>query len=561
MAIPHPDNYKSLDGSAHSHPAKHQKLDPAAGNELVTVTLVVRRRPGHSRLRELSDFSPASRAAGPALSHTQFAAAYGADPRELDQVAAFARTHNLVVLETDPARRTVIVRGPVAAINRAFAVELHNYQSPRGHYRGHDGPAALPGDLADRVEAVVGLDNRPVRARHYSSAAGKPSSDPPATKPLTPQQVAQLYGFPPGNGAGQTIGIFEMEVAGVPAGYTAQDLAKTMHAFGMKPPTPVNVSIDGFTSSGVSDPETGLDITVAGAIAPGAEIAVYFTGSDTQSVLHAVQSMIHPRPAEPHPTVISISYGWGPDDASADSFSPQEYTQLDKLFQDAANLSITVLAASGDFGAFIENPARAQASYPATEPWVIACGGTTIGNVQGTAFEEYVWNDIGKAGPRATGGGVSARFPLPDYQKAVRVPQRLGSNQAGRGIPDIAGNASENSGYTQFIDGRPQPIGGTSAVAPLYAGLIARINANLGHSVGFINPLLYSLAASAFRDVAGSHGPANNSFGRVIGYPARAGWDACTGLGSAKGVALQNGLKAAHAAHQGPAAALVVRQH
>jgi len=130
------------------------------------------------------------------------------------------------------------------------------------------------------------------------------------------------------------------------------------------------------------------------------------------------------------------------------------------------------------------------------------------------------------------------------------VPQRLGSNQTGRGIPDIAGNASENSGYIQFIDGRPQPVGGTSAVAPLYAGLIARINANLGHSVGFINPLLYSLAASAFRDVAGSHGPANNSFGRVIGYPARAGWDACTGLGSAKGIALQNGLKAAFAAHQ-----------
>jgi kumamolisin len=253
--------------------------------------------------------------------------------------------------------------------------------------------------------------------------------------------------------------------------------------------------------------------------------------------------MIHPRGAEPQPTILSISYGWGPDDASADSFSAQEYTQFSGLFQDAANLSITVFVSSGDTGAFVENATQAQTSYPATEPWVIACGGTTIGAVKGTSFDEYVWNDIGAAGPRATGGGVSARFALPDYQKKAGVPKSLHSKQAGRGIPDIAGNASENSGYVQFINGRSQPVGGTSAVAPLYAGLIARINANLGHAAGFINPTLYALAVSGFRDVAAAAGPADNSFGRVTGYPAHAGWDACTGLGSVRGTALQNGLK------------------
>ena len=118
-------------------------------------------------------------------------------------------------------------------------------------------------------------------------------------------------------------------------------------------PTPIDVSVDGVTNSGTSDGETGLDITVASAIAQGAQIAVYFTGGDTQGIIHALQSMIHPSAGAPTPAILSISYGWGPDDETAGSFSDQEYTQIDQLFQDAANLSITVLVSSGDSGAFI----------------------------------------------------------------------------------------------------------------------------------------------------------------------------------------------------------------
>ena len=226
---------------------------------------------------------------------------------------------------------------------------------------------------------------------------------------------------------------------------------------------------------------------------------------------------------------------------------------MGQLFQDAANLSITVLVSSGDSGAFIESETLAQTSYPATEPWVIACGGTTIGNISGAAFDEYVWNDTGRAGPGATGGGVSDRFAPPAYQSSVGLPKRISTNKPGRGIPDIAGNASENSGYPQFINGQSQAVGGTSAVAPLYAGLMARVNANLGFSVGFLNPTLYALAASAFRGVDGPPGPANNSFGQVEGYPAGAGWNACTGLGSVKGTVLQNNLQAAHSSSSQPA--------
>jgi kumamolisin len=539
-----PRGFVVLKGSSHPHPKDHTKLRATSGTQLATVTLVLRRRPDGQKPQQLKEFSAAP-GAPRALARADFAKAQGADPDDINKVEGFARDNGLDVVESHEARRTVILRGPVAALNKAFAVKLQDYKSSRGDYRSHDGAVNIPASLSGIVTAVVGLTNRQVNARRYSTAARQNFADPPNTNPLTPQQVAALYNFPPGDGAGQTIGIYEMETQDGPAGYTVADLTATMHAFGgnLAVPKPTDVPVDNVRNSGASDGETGLDITIASAIAPGAKIAVYFTGGTAQSIFHAMQAMIHPDPGDPEPTIISISYGWGPDDPSADSFSDSQYTELGKLFQDAATLKITVLVSSGDSGAFIASGTQAQASYPATEPWVLACGGTTAGNINGASFDEYVWNDTGRAGPGATGGGVSARFVLPDYQKKAGVPKKLGTKKSGRGIPDISGNASENSGYMQFINGKPQAVGGTSAVAPLYAGLIARINANLGRPVGFINPILYNLAGNTFRDIVGAPGPANNSFGRVTGYPAGTGWDACTGLGSVKGTALQNALK------------------
>ena len=544
-------DYKPVKGTEHKHPAGHTALKPTGDAEPVTATLVLRRRENGANLRKLEDFTPQSKASQKHISPSDFDAAHGADPKEMEEVAEFAKSHGLTVVESHAGRRSVVVSGSASAINKAFGVELHDYDSPRGKYHGHTGPVNLPGQLAASVEAVIGLDNRRVPAQHFSTARRQNPADPTNTKPLTPMQVAQLYNFPAGNGAGQTIGIYEMETADsqgnpVPAGYTVQDLTGSIKAFGgnLKVPQPIDVSVDGVKNSGVSDGETGLDITVAGAVAQGAKIAVYFTGGTSQSILHALQAMIHPTAGQPQPSILSISYGWGPDDESADSFSDQEYTQLDQLFQDAANLSITVLVSSGDSGAFIGSETQAQTSYPATEPWVTACGGTTIGSVNGTTFTEYVWNDTGAAGPGATGGGISAHFTtIPSFQANAKLPKRLGTNTVGRGIPDVAANASENSGYLQVIGGQPaQPVGGTSAVAPLYAGLIAIINANLGVPAGFLNPVLYS-AKGVSRDISSPPGPANNSYGRVTGYPANTGWNACTGLGAVNGTALENSLK------------------
>jgi kumamolisin len=544
--------YTLLKGSEHAHPDHHRSLSPTSGGETLTVTMIVRRKPSGPKMRSLEDFGTKNRAKPAASKHAAYANDHGADPHELEQVADFARSNGLNVVETNQARRTVVVSGSVTAINKAFDITLHDYDSPRGKYRGHEGSVGLPHALADIVEAVSGLDNRQVPAKHYAArhrSAG--SLDPPNTKPLTPQQVAQLYSFPTGNGAGQTIGIYEMQTSEGSAGYTAADIASTMQAMGgdLTPPTPTDVAVDGVGNAGVSDGETVLDVTVSSAIAQGANIAVYFTGGTTQNILHTLQRMIHPGSGDPVPTVISISYGWGADDENLDSFSAAEYTQIDQLFQDAANLGITVLVSSGDSGAFIETRKLAQASFPASDPWVLACGGTTIGNVSGSSFTEYVWNDTWQGGSGATGGGVSARYQPPSYQNSVELPKRIGSGASGRGLPDIAGNASVNSGYPLFLAGQSSgPIGGTSAVAPLYAGLVAVMNGNLGFPVGFINPTLYSASAGVFNSVSGPPGPADNSFNGTTGYPASAHWNACTGFGSVNGVALQNALQAARPA-------------
>ena len=286
---------------------------------------------------------------------------------------------------------------------------------------------------------------------------------------------------------------------------------------------------------------------MAAAIAPKATIAVYFAGGQTQNIIHALQEMIHPNAGQPAPTIMSISYGWGPDDPGADSFSDSEFTQISSLFEDAATNKITVFVSSGDSGARIEDPRQAQTSYPASDPWVTACGGTTIGNVSGSSFDEYVWNDTGAAGPRRHRRRRQRAVPGSSLSEAAsRCRSASGQVRPVEAFPTSRATPARIAAICRSSTAAEhRPVGGTSAVAPLYAGLIARINANLGHAVGFLNPKLYQLPASTFHDILGAPGPANNSMGHVIGYPAGPGWDACTGLGSVRGQALQAGLTAA----------------
>jgi kumamolisin len=223
-----------------------------------------------------------------------------------------------------------------------------------------------------------------------------------------------------------------------------------------------------------------------------------------------------------------MSWG-GPED----SYTGQALTSYDQALQDAKALGVTVCVASGDNGSSDgDTDGKAHVDFPASSPNVLACGGTSLQASNGVITSETVWNDGASGG--ATGGGVSETFPLPSYQANANVPVSVNSSQfAGRGVPDVAGDADPNTGYNVVVDGDSGVVGGTSAVAPLWAGLIARMNQARGSNAGFLNPLIYPLQATAFNDITQGNNGA---------YSAGPGWDACTGLGSPIGTALLQAL-------------------
>jgi kumamolisin len=262
-----------------------------------------------------------------------------------------------------------------------------------------------------------------------------------------------------------------------------------------------------------------LDIEVAGAIAPAAQIAVYFSPNTDQGFLDAVTTAIHDTTNKP--SVISISWG-GPES----SWTQQSLTAFDQAFQAAAAMGITVCVAAGDNGSSDgATDGSDHVDFPASSPYVLACGGTSIQASGNSITAETVWNDGAQGG--ATGGGISTFFPRPPYQEGLSAALTAGGTKplTNRGVPDTAGDADENTGYDVRVDGSNTVIGGTSAVAPLWAGLIARINGTNGHPVGYLNPMLYQ-NQSAFNDITqGNNGD----------FAAASGWDACTGMGTPNG--------------------------
>ena len=284
----------------------------------------------------------------------------------------------------------------------------------------------------------------------------------------------------------------------------------------------VAVSVDGGTNApgdpNGADGEVALDIQVAGSIAPGAKIAVYFAPNTDQGFIDAITTAVHDTTNQP--SVISISWG-GPESSWAQS----SVTALDDACQSAAALGLTITVASGDNGSSDGvSGGGNHVDFPASSPHVLACGGTELIGSGSTIASETVWNDGTQGG--ATGGGFSTLFPLPAWQTGAGI---AGS---GRGVPDVAGDAAPESGYNILVDGQQEVVGGTSAVAPLWAALVALINQKKGTPVGLVNAALYADASDFHDIVQGNNGA----------YKAAKGWDACTGLGSPNGVALAAAL-------------------
>lgn len=510
-----------------------------AGSERVQVSVLLRPKKSYGALRsspELTAVQPRKRTY---LSREEFANLYGADPKDVKKLEAFAHQYGLTVTQVDLARRTVMLAGTVSQLAEAFGANLTLSEHEGRTFRSRTGELTIPRALSGIVQGVFGLDNRRQarpRLRRRCENQQAIRAQAPSTS-YTPPQVAALYSFPAGStGAGECIGIVEFG-----GGYQQSDLQTYFSQLGLAEPSITAVSVDGVTNQpapgGESpDTEVDLDIEMAGAVAPGASIAVYFSDFTEQGWVDVITTAVHDSVHKP--SVISISWGY-PEGQS--TWTSQAMQAVSQAFQAAAAMGVTICVASGDNGSSDGvDDGLAHVDFPASSPYVLACGGTTLISSNGAISSETVWNDGAQGG--ATGGGISAVFPLPSWQTGAGVPASINpGHNTGRGVPDVASDADPNTGFQVFADGQQVVVGGTSASAPLWAGLIARLNQKLGKPVGFLNPLIYPAAVSgggAFRDITSG----NNDVSGLGGYSAGKGWDACTGWGSPVGSTLLKAL-------------------
>src|SRR6266568_813887 len=459
-------------------------------SERAEVTLVLRRR------AEL----PADVIEGPTvLTHDELAERYGADPADVNLVRQTMTSLGLEVTEVHPATRRIKVAGTLGELSRAF-----------------------------------GLDTRPQARAHFRPRAAAAQGH---TYP--PNQVASLYQFPAGTtGAGQTIAVIELG-----GGFSTSDLDAYFGGLGIAVPSITAVGVDGASNAPGSDPtgadvEVALDVDVIGAAAPGAAQVVYFAPNSDNGFIDAISEA-----AQASPAPIAISISWG---QSEDSWIAQGRSAMDAAMADAAALGITVCVASGDNGSGdAVDDGQAHVDFPASSPHALGCGGTKLlaNPATGVISSEVVWNETA-ANEGAGGGGVSDEFALPSWQANAGVPARAGrssgsSGSGGRGVPDVAGNADPVTGYQIYSGGQAQVVGGTSAVAPLWAALVSRLAEATGQRFGLIQPTLYAgvtpgAEVAGFRDITSGNNGA---------YTAGPGWDACSGLGSPDGTALLTRLK------------------
>jgi len=444
---------------------------------------------------------------------SEFQAAHSASQADIDEIVKFAQACGLDVILTSAVKRLVKLKGMLDNVARAFALEFFSSDSGRTY----SGSITIPGNLKEIITGVIGLDNQTkAEIKHIIVDYLEEES---AKKAYSPAAIAEHYNFPAdADGAGQTIGIIELG-----GNYSKSELMTYFNEMGVAEPEVVSVYIDENDSElSSADSEVLLDIEVAGMVASGARFVIYFASNTKQGFLDAIKSAIHDTTYSVD--VLSISWAFTETDLES-----QFIDNVNAAFKEAAKMGITVCTSSGDRGAY-NGGSSLSVQYPASDANVLTCGGTQfVEDDSGNIIGEEVWQQ----GSSATGGGISVCVAQPSYQGDAGIPLNP-DEKTGRGLPDVAGFAATSPGYKVYYDGGWHAMGGTSAVAPLWAALIARINQSLGKRVGFINETLYCCKDSVCNDIT----VGNNGY-----YDAGKGWDACTGWGTPDGTRLLEKLK------------------
>ena len=550
-------DFRKLPGQV---PAGASALTPTgrlpATNELwLALGLPLRDRAGLERfVAEVSD--PRSPNFRHYLTCEEFTARFGPTVADYEMVKRFAETNGLAIKVQHPNRLVLEVAAPVAAIEKAFHLRLQSYRHPtedRDFYAPDAEPAV---DASLPLAFAEGLNNffkpQPRRAGHHPRADGpRKGSSPDGNGYLFGDDFRHAY--LPGSaltGAGQSVGLFEWD-----GSYSNAIAAYAQAAGGKRTNIVVQyVLIHGFTGQPTSagEGEVDMDIEVVMAIAPGLSKIVVFEGNpNVNSPISILNTMAESNSVKN----LSCSWGW--------SASYEALTNTDAVFLEMAAQGQTFFNASGDNGAFttgsnsvngVDNPNKVNT--PSSSPYITQVGGTILNmNGAGASWNsEVVWNDGTNANGRYVGacssGGISSYYPIPTWQASVVDMAGRGGSSVFRDTPDVAACA-ENIYEILGANATPDDYGGgTSAAAPLWAGFMALINEQSatrgGPSGGFINPSLYSIAASSnylacFHDITSGSNIWKSS--PNLFYAAN-GYDLCTGLGSMHGTNLINALSA-----------------
>jgi len=577
-------------GSGVRHLAGVVRAGAVDARKHLQVTLVL--RPRNELAKRTASQAPTSGAIRHALhpaalrqlTRTELADLYDPGDERFELVRAFAKEHDLKIVEESRARHDVVLEGSVLALSQAFGVTLHHFTHDLGQYRAYDGPIQVPHELAGVVEGVLGLDDIPVHRPRTGAGVARPV--------LMPAQLESHYGFPNVDASAKRIALVQFS-----GGFSHDDLNAYARLVGLRLPVITEVPVQGGDgNSGQNAPlaaerthavaaawkdgtsfadlqtkfgadvaafmatmEVTMDVQLAVALGGGAAVDVYFAppGKDGwRRVLYAAigepvggAAANHP----PVPTVLSAS--WGDNEAS---FGPMALQLVHGALVAAERKGVLVCCSSGDRGASNEFPGASgvggspvNVNFPASSPAVLACGGTSLIPDHGAAdFDEQAWRENMLGLTMASGGGMSGFFARPAHQSGIDTTPLHGTWLAegnttpflGRWVPDVAANASFESGATVLLGGEELNAGGTSAATPLCAALLTRVSAAAGHPLAGLTPWLYDQGRTTCHDI--TQGDDDVSAGKAPFYRAGPGWDACTGLGAPNGNLLIKALSA-----------------
>jgi len=486
------------------------------------------------------DFPPGDQMPAEALSIEELARRYGAPPENIRKVETTLQSFGLQIEGVGPTGRSLRVSGTASAMEAAFHTGMAIHHSDeQGEYHGREGSVSVPAGIAGFIDSVVGLDQRRVAHRKATAPAA-------SATPFGAADVETRYSFPPGDCAGQKIAIAEFgsplkSGPVLPPAYFPDDVASFCASQGRPVPNiqtvPVNLApltaaqlqtLPAQIADAVLEEagEVMLDVEIVAGLCPAADISVYYASWDQKGWIDLIERVTADQPA-----VLSISYGLAED---SPDWEPAALQAINTALQAAAMAGITVCVSTGDDGSGCGMPdSRAHVEFPASSPFVLAVGGTMVTGQQETGWWQAPGQRSGNKQGGATGGGVSAVFTRPAWQTADIRSINAGAI-AGRIVPDVAALAGPPL-YQFTFKGQSIARGGTSASTPVWAALVARMNAALpaAKRQRFFTPLLYQMGATGCTDIVSGDNASHPKPGK--GYQGQNGYDAVTGWGVPNG--------------------------